>query len=65
MDWAAKNNLAQGRELAACLILAVDPAHISVTKQYHLRLFRNGVKVATSPVPINGADLRAVGFPPI
>src|ERR1043165_6251394 len=29
MDWAAKNNPAQGSELAPCLILAVDPAHVS------------------------------------
>lgn len=27
MDWAAKNSLPQGRELAACLLLAVDPAN--------------------------------------
>jgi hypothetical protein len=27
MEWATKNNLAPGRELAACLLLALDPAH--------------------------------------
>jgi hypothetical protein len=27
MEWASKNNLAPGRELAACLLLALDPAH--------------------------------------
>src|SRR5262245_56980030 len=27
MEWASKNGLPQGRELAACLILALDPAH--------------------------------------
>lgn len=27
MDWAGKNNLTQGRELAACLLLSLDPSH--------------------------------------
>ncbi len=27
MEWASKNNLAPGRELAACLLLVLDPAH--------------------------------------
>lgn len=27
LEWASKNNLPQGRELAACLILALDPTH--------------------------------------
>lgn len=38
LEWAAKNNLPQGKELAACLILALDPSNA-------------GAKAAVTSVP--------------